>query len=92
MKKEPVTDLVDLNEITGESTALLSAELERNRLILSRELVEGLPLVNGGRMQLQQVILNLIRHATEAMFAIESRPRQLTIRTELEYGNRAPVC
>ncbi|HEX3353620.1 MAG TPA: PAS domain S-box protein [Terriglobales bacterium] len=83
-KKEPVTDSVDLNEATRDVLALSSSELQRSRAILRLELAEKLPLVTGDRVQLQQVILNLILNASEAMDAVDDRPRELLIRTELD--------
>ena len=81
-KKAPTTESVDLNEATREVLALSLSELQRNRVILRAELAEELPLVTGDRIQLQQVILNLIRNASDAMRAVDDRPRQLLIRTE----------
>lgn len=81
-KKEPVIELVDLNEATREVIALSLTELQRNRVILQPELAGDLPLVAGDRVQLQQVILNLLRNASDAMKSVNDRPRHLLIRTE----------
>src|SRR5271163_3629201 len=81
-KKNPTIETVDLNEATREVLALTLSELQRNRVVVLQELADGLPLVAGDRVQLQQVILNLIRNASDAMSAVDDRPRQLLIRTE----------
>jgi len=81
-KKEATTESVDLSEATREVIALLLSELQRNRVILRPELADDLLVVTGDRVQLQQVILNLIRNASDAMSAVDDRPRQLLIRTE----------
>src|SRR5208337_4059430 len=81
-KKETTNESVDLNDATREVLALSSSELQRSRVILRPELAEDLPVVTGDRVQLQQVILNLIRNASDAMSAVDDRPRQLLIRTE----------
>jgi signal transduction histidine kinase len=73
---------VDLNEATKEVIALLSSELHRTGVILRVELAENLPPVAGDRVQLQQVVLNLLLNASEAMSCIDDRPRCMTIRTE----------
>jgi len=57
-------------------------------VILRQEFARDLPLVGGDRIQLQQVILNLIRNAAEAMRTIQDRPRDLLIRTERDGDNR----
>jgi PAS domain S-box-containing protein len=80
------TDSVDLNEAAGEVVALLLSELQGNRVILRTNLVDNLPPVIGDRVQLQQVILNLLRNASDAMNAVEDRPRQLVVGTE-RYGD-----
>jgi signal transduction histidine kinase len=77
-----------LNEATREVIALSLSELQRNRVILRTELADDLPLVTGDRVQLQQVILNLIRNASDAMSAVDDRPRHLLIRTEREEEDR----
>ena len=81
-KKEVVAESVNLNEATREVIALLLSELQRNGAIVHYELADRLPTVNGDRIQLQQVILNLVRNASDAMRNIEDRPRRLLIRTE----------
>jgi len=81
-KKDVMTELVDLNEATREVIALSLSKLQRSRLILRPELAEDLPLVTGDRVQLQQVILNLILNASDAMSEVDDRPRQLVIRTD----------
>jgi PAS domain S-box-containing protein len=87
-KKEPTIESVDLNEATREVLALSLSELQRNRVIVQQELVDNLPLVAGDRVQLQQVILNLLRNASDAMSTIDDRPRDLLIRTEPDDDDR----
>jgi PAS domain S-box-containing protein len=87
-KKDAAAELVDLNEATREVIALSLSELQGNRVILRTELAENLPVVKGDRVQLQQVILNLLRNASDAMNNINDRPRQVVIRTEPDEGDR----
>jgi PAS domain S-box-containing protein len=86
-RKVAAAEPVDLNDATREVIALSTRELKRNRVILKEELADDLPPVTGDRVQLQQVILNLLRNAAEAMSAVNDRPRQLVIRTEREEGD-----
>jgi len=81
-KKSATTQSIDLNEATREVIALSLSEFQKNRVILRPELAPGLPLVTGDRVQLQQVILNLLRNASDAMSTVDDRPRDLLIRTE----------
>jgi C4-dicarboxylate-specific signal transduction histidine kinase len=83
-KKEAATELVDLNQATREVITLSRSELERDRVIVRTEFADDLPLVNGDRVQFQQVILNLVRNASDAMSTIDDRPRHLLIKTELD--------
>jgi signal transduction histidine kinase len=82
VKKDAATDAVDLNEATREVIALSSSDLQRSRVTLRSELADDLPPVAGDRVQLQQVILNLLRNASDAMRSVEDRPRRLVIRTQ----------
>ena len=83
-RKDAVTELVNLNDATREVIALSRSELERNRVIARTELANDLPFVNGDRVQLQQVILNLLRNGSDAMSSVADRPRELLFRTEVE--------
>ena len=87
-KKSAVIQSMDLNEAIREVIALSLSELQKNRVILRPELAHDLPLVTGDRVQLQQVILNLLRNASDAMSTIDDRPRDLLIRTEPEDNDR----
>ena len=81
-KKEFALEPLDLNEATREVIALSLSELQRNRVIVQSELADDLPSITGDRVQLQQVLLNLLRNASDAMAGVDDRPRQLLIRTE----------
>jgi C4-dicarboxylate-specific signal transduction histidine kinase len=79
---------VDLNEATREVIALSWSEIQRARVNVRAELADELPVVTGDRVQLQQVVLNLVLNALEAMSGVEDRPRQLVVRTEQDEGDR----
>jgi signal transduction histidine kinase len=80
-RKPPTAEPLDLNEATRDVVALSQSELRRARVTVRLELAQELPFVIGDRVQLQQVIINLVRNASEAMREIENRPRELVIRT-----------
>ncbi len=90
-KTEFTVESLDLNEAAREVIAVSLNDLQRNRVVLQSELAEDLPTLAGDRIQLQQVILNLLRNASDAMVDVHDRPRQLLIRTEREDGDRVRV-
>jgi C4-dicarboxylate-specific signal transduction histidine kinase len=87
-KNGATCESLDLNEATREVVALSLSELERNKVIVRTELAGELPPVQGDRVQLQQVILNLLLNASDAMSGIDDRARQLVIRTERDEEDR----
>lgn len=84
-KKDGLTGSLDLNEATREVIALSAGELKRGRVVLRLELAGDLPLIPGDRVQIQQVILNLLRNACDAMSAVDDRPRELLVTTERDH-------
>jgi two-component system sensor kinase FixL len=78
-KAPPRRDQVDVNETILEIVALMLSEAQRSRVLLQTRLSDNLPLVLGDRIQLQQVILNLITNAIEAMKASDEVPRELLV-------------
>jgi PAS domain S-box-containing protein len=87
-KKEFAREPVDLNEAAREVIVLSLTDLQRNRAILRTEFADGLPLVSGDRIQLQQVISNLLRNASEAMSTVDDWPRLLHITTRPHQGDQ----
>ncbi|RUV33020.1 GAF domain-containing sensor histidine kinase [Mesorhizobium sp. M5C.F.Ca.IN.020.32.2.1] len=79
--KKPAFEPVGLNEAAREVVALSLGEIQNSRVILRTEFADNLPCVAADRVQLQQVILNLLRNALDAMSAVDDRPRDLLIST-----------
>jgi len=75
----PLKDWLDLNETILETIALTRNEIEQNHIALRTQLSNDLPLVMGDRIQLQQVILNLMKNAIESMSAVADGPRELVV-------------
>ena len=78
-RQAPRMDLLDLNREILEVLALTEQELRSHDIVLATKLDSTLPQVMGDRVQLQQVLLNLILNAIEATSAVDNRPRELTI-------------
>ena len=90
-KREFTLESLDLNDVTREVVALSMSDLQRNRVVLQSEFADDLPMITGDRVQLQQVVLNLLRNASDAMVAVDDRPRQVLIRTERDADDRVRV-
>ena len=80
-KSAPHKAPLDLNEVVGEVLALVGHEAQRRQVRLCAEPGAGLPSVDGDRVQLQQVLLNLVMNGIEAMAGVEGRARELTVAT-----------
>jgi PAS domain S-box-containing protein len=91
-KKVVMSDAVDLNEAAHEVVDLLRSEMRRHRIVLQMERAPALPPVMGDRVQLQQVMLNLLLNAIEAMHDVDNRPRQLLVRTERGAGEQVQLA
>jgi len=81
-RKEVAAESIDLNDAAQEVIALSLSELQSNRILVQHDFAGNLPAVKGDRIQIQQVILNLVRNAADAMRDVDDRPRQLLIKTE----------
>jgi C4-dicarboxylate-specific signal transduction histidine kinase len=90
-RREFTLEPLDMNEIAQEVVALSLSELQRKGMVVRSEFASSLPPVTGDRIQLQQVILNLLRNASDAMMGVRDRPRHLVVGTEREAGNRVRV-
>jgi predicted ATPase/signal transduction histidine kinase len=85
-KSKPTMAPLDINEAVGEILALLGSEFHRRNVMLEAQLSADIGPVMGDRVQLQQVILNLVMNGIEAMNTIEDRPRLLRVRSQ---GNQS---
>ncbi len=79
--------LIDINELIREVLALLKTEMETKRVAVQTELAHELPKLSAERVQLQQVILNLLMNAIEAMISVPEDGRTVTVRSSF----RAPA-
>jgi signal transduction histidine kinase len=72
---------LDVNDVVREVIALVQRELFSQKVSLRMELAPALPVILGDRIQLQQVIINLVMNGIEAMQSVKDRPRELVIRS-----------
>jgi len=86
-KEAPVRDWLDVNEVVHELTVLLRDEAMRRGIHMQTELVPGLPKVNADRVQLQQVLLNLLMNGMDAMDNVTARRKELIISARVEEAN-----
>jgi C4-dicarboxylate-specific signal transduction histidine kinase len=90
-KMPPRRELLDINEAIREAIALTQTETQRNAVRLQSRLADDLPLVSADRVQLQQVLINLIINAIEAMAGAGDGPRELTIVSRIDDANDVVV-
>jgi signal transduction histidine kinase len=83
-KAPPRKDHLRINEAILEVIALTHGEVGKHGVSVQTRLTDGLPLIHGDRVQLQQVIINLIMNAIEAMSGVDKGPRALLISTGQE--------
>ena len=83
---------LDVNEVIQEIVGWIQRELQRNGVVLRTELAGDLPQVLGDRVQLQQVILNLVMNGIEAMASVADRPRELLIRSRQHEPDKVLVA
>src|SRR5882762_137268 len=85
IKKAPAENSeLDINEVIREVLALARLELSENRVLLELQLTKALPPVLADRVQLQQVLLNLIMNAIEAMTSVADRPHILWLQSQVD--------
>jgi C4-dicarboxylate-specific signal transduction histidine kinase len=77
---------LDINEVIQEVVILLRKEATRNHVSLRTELADNLPRVTGDRVQLQQVVINLVMNGIEAMRSLTHRPRSLLVKSARNHG------
>jgi signal transduction histidine kinase len=80
-KTDVETVALDANDLIRDSIALVQRELMSHQISLQMELASPLPVILGDRVQLQQVIINLVMNGAEAMQSVTDRPRELVIRS-----------
>ena len=83
-KGTPAFAEVDINACINDVLLFTDTALRRNGVTVSRRLAHGLPRVRGDRVQLQQVLLNLVGNGMDAMAANDDRPRTLGLSTRME--------
>ncbi|WP_416065915.1 PAS domain-containing protein [Rhizobium sp. ZK1] len=90
-RKPPSLEHIDLNEAVREVLALSSSELQRRRVIVRTELAGDVPPVLADRVQIQQVILNLVLNAADAMAAVNDRAREMHVSSRTDPGGKISV-
>jgi signal transduction histidine kinase len=90
-RQPPRMDLLDLNRKVSDTLALTEHELRSQNIVLRTQLDRTLPGVMGDRVQLQQVLLNLVLNAIDAMSGVHDRPRELTIVSRADGSNAVLV-
>jgi PAS domain S-box-containing protein len=82
---------LDIDDVVREVIALVQRELISHRVSLRMDLAPALPMILGDRVQLQQVIINLVMNGIEAMQSVTDRPRELVIRSRQDETHQVLV-
>jgi PAS domain S-box-containing protein len=86
-RSSPQKSLVDLREVIDEVVALVRGRAERYQIVIDVQSTDNLPKITGDRIQLQQVLMNLISNAIDSMLAIDNnKPRKIWIRAQKQDG------
>jgi C4-dicarboxylate-specific signal transduction histidine kinase len=91
-KSEPQMVALDINDVIREAISLERREMLSRQVSLRTELASALPQVLGDRVQLQQVVINLVMNAIEAMAPVTDRPRDMLIRSQRDDSNEVLVA
>src|SRR5215471_8646625 len=86
-RTSPTRAPMDLNEAVREILAVARTQVQRSGALIVTDLAEDAPLVQGDRVQLQQVIVNLVLNGAESMIDVHDRPREIRLRTRAESGH-----
>jgi PAS domain S-box-containing protein len=85
IKKEPAEKIaLDINEVIHEVLVLAGRELYENQVLVDEQLTRDLPFVLADRVQLQQILLNLVMNGIEALTAVKDRPRSLRVQSRMD--------
>jgi len=82
---------LDVNDVVRETIPLVQRELISHQVLLRMELAPALPMILGDRVQLQQVIINLVMNGIEAMQSVKDRPRELVVRSGQDESGQALI-
>jgi len=91
-KAAPERTTIDLNDLIRDVCNLIEGAAVRNQVVLQTELTTDVPAIVGDRVQLQQVIVNLVLNGIEAMSGVQERRRRLLIRSEMSNSNEVVVA
>jgi C4-dicarboxylate-specific signal transduction histidine kinase len=89
-KSDGEKSLVAVDQMIREVLSLVQPEVQKHRVVVEEVLADGIPLVLGDRIRLQQLVLNLIMNGIDAMAEVTSRPRRLVISCERRQGDEGP--
>lgn len=90
-KEEPIKNWVDINEVIDELVGFLRHEASSRHIVIRTELSSPLPVLKADRVQLQQVVLNLVMNAMDAVAEAAASEKEIIIRSRMQEGNQTLV-